>query len=599
MSQELSKETDMSDLSFTEAQQLRLALLRNRSPYLNKWRTTSEFLSPRRFNDGAHKNAGESKESRIINNVGRRALRTFVSGMMNGATSRARPWFNLTTLDEDKAQNTEAKRYFTQVESIFNSRFQISNLYRVLPMAYKDVGVYSNSAYAMLPHDRYGFYFYPFAIGSYCIANDNEGNVTTFMREFTLSVRQVVERYGELNANGHIDFSKLGGYIKEAWEQKRYLEEVTLCNIILPNTNPKPKEKVIFSKDKLFQSYTYIISVGGGHGTNQVQSSRGGGKSSGSSVSQLSAQFISVKGYDYFPVICPRWEVEPEADYGDEGPGEIACGDVQTLQEMEKSRLNAIDKLLRPPMVGPAKLRKHQASILAGGITYLDVNDKINQFRPAFTVDPKLNDLIGAKQEYEQAIKSAFFEDLFLMLSNERTVSHVTARQIDEQAAEKLSALGPVMGQLDQDQNRKLIDNAFIILGEQGVLPQKPKVLEGQEIRPEYVSILAQAQKASLVSSAEKFVGFTAETAKVLNDPSLLRIIKGEQMVREYGQYLGISPVLVADELEFRKIQEGIAQQEAAQARQASMAQAAQTAKDFSQSEVTDNNILGMIAQGS
>lgn len=588
----------MPDMSFSEGLLLRNSLLQNRSPYLNKWRTAGELMSPNSFNEYAIKNDGRRKDKKIINNTARRSLRTFQSGMMNGGTSRVRPWFELVTLNDSITNSTEAKRYFKEVEGVFNSRFQISNLYRVLPTAYKDVGTYSNAAYAMLPHERFGFYFYPFAIGSYCIANDSEGNVTTFMREFTLSVRQVVERYGELKPNGHIDFSKLGGYIENAWKRKEYLNEVTLVNIILPNS--APKENPLFSKDKPYQSYTYVLSYNGGTGSNQVQSARDGGRASGGgNTSLLSGQFISVKGYDYFPVICPRWEVEAEADWGSGGPGEIATGDVQTLQELEKGRLNAIDKLLRPAMVGPSSMRRHGASILAGGLTYLDVNDKINQFRPAFTVDPKIAELIGAKVDYESAIKSAFFEDLFLMLSNERTVSHVTARQIDEQAAEKLSALGPVMGQLDHDQGRPLIDNAFIILGAQeGVLPKKPKILENKEIRPEYISILAQAQKASLVNSTEKYVGFVANTAEVLQNPALLKIIKGEEIVRQYASYLGISPILVRDELEFKQIEESMALQEAEAAKAEQMNMAAQTAKDFSGAEVTDNNVLGMIAQG-
>lgn len=577
----------MAIFSYSDIEWIRLQHISDRSRYLNKWSTASEFLSPRRFNNTEYdRNMGQRKDQRIINNLARRSLRTFVSGMMNGATPRSRPWFNLTTLSESKRNATPVKRYFREVESIFNSFFQVSNLYRVLPMAYKDVGTFSNAAYAMLPHPRFGFYFQPFAVGTFCFSSDSEGNVTTFIRDFTLTVRQTVEIYGVKKETGQIDWTTMDSWVKEAWDAARYNDLVHLTNVILPN--PKPKRPALFSRDKPYQSYTYIRSLGGGIGA-QVSTRRSVNSAGDRRPDGI---FISVKGYDYFPVITPRWEVGPEQDYGDEGPGELALGDVQTLQELEKSRLEAIQKLVKPPMVGPASLRRVQASILAGGITYLDEVDK-KQFRPAFTMDPKIVELINAKVDYEQSIKSAFFEDLFMMLADERKISHVTAREIEERSAEKLSALGPVLGQLDQDQNRRLIDNAFIILGQrEGLMPEKPKELEGEEVRPEYVSILAQAQKASLITASEKLVSFTSATAQNFQDPSVLKIIKSDLMVRQYAEYLGIDPRLIRDELEFAQIQDQMQRLEAQARANAQAEQQSNTAKNLSQAKVGEGSLL-------
>lgn len=550
----------MTRRTFSEIQSLRNQLILDRSSHLSNWRSRSKIMSPNRFSDNpSNRNDGGRKDQDMYNSLVRRSLRTFVSGISNGATPRSRAWFKLVSVDSAQGQGTAAKRWFADVERTILAYMQISNMYRVLPAAYKDVAVFSNAAYGMLPHDRFGAHFMPFMIGTYCFSSDSEGNVTTFMRDFNLTIRQTVEVYGSLKTNGHIDWAHFDPWIKEQYQAARYNSSVNLVNTILPNDTPS--EKPFFAEDRAYQSYTYVD----GAGTNGGTQSPARGMASTLSASQ---NFLSVKGYDYFPVICPRWEVAPERDYGDESPGCIAEGDARMLQTLELDHMEAVDKLIRPPMVGPASLRRTQASILAGGITYLDEQDSSKQFRPAFTVEPKIIELLNRKEECRQDIKSAFYEDLFLMLADERSVSHVSAREIEEKASEKLSAIGPMLGQLDQDQNRPVIENFFRILSAQGRLPKKPDELRGREIRPEYISVLAQAQKASLVTSTEKLVGFVAQTAEAFGDKSLLKLIKTDKLVRQYAEFVGVDPALIRDETEFEEIQQAQAKLDAA-ARQA------------------------------
>lgn len=586
----------MSDLTYGEAVNLRMEMHRNRSLYYTKWCDTAEAIAPNRFNrDPATRHKGGRNDQKILKNTAGLSLRTFVSGMMNGATPQTRPWFRLATVNPSLSRDTAAKRYFAQTEGVFNAHFQMGNLYNILPSSYKDVGLFSNSAFAMLPDPRFGFYFYPFAVGSYGIASNHKGRTDTFFRDFTMSIQQVVKTYGKLKEDGHIDWeNSLNGYIKSMWEAKRYQQEITLSNLIIPNPNPKPK--ALFSKDKLFQSYTWMESAGSGlpnqypSGFAQQQTGQ-----ASTSTDNGGGTFLSIKGYDYFPIIAPRWEVAPEEDWGTDGPGELALPIVNGLQEKERYRLEAIAKLVKPPMVGPASLRRHQASILAGGITYVDESVK-GQFRAAMAIDPKLSELIQTVGEDVQDIKSAFYEDLFLMLAADRPVSHVTKVEIQERSAEKLQALSPVLGQLDQDQNGPIIENAFIILSQQGKMPPVPKSLSGQQIKPEYISVLAQASKASQMTSVEKAVGFISSLAEATQNPALIKIINDEEVARRYAvDYVGIDPSLIRDEQEYAEIKEGVAQAQAEAAATEKANNEAALAKTASEAKLGQNSVLDNI----
>ena len=587
----------MGQLSYSDATNVKNQMYNNRSRYYNKWKDAADFLSPNRFQTNtSDKHNGSKKDQKIYKDTARLALRTFVSGMMNGATPQSRPWFRLATADPSLANLKQAKNFFSQTEKIMDAHFQLSNLYRVLPQAYKDVGAFSNAAYAMLPHAKLGFYFYPFAIGSFGFSSNHEGRTDTFFREFNLSIKQIVQKFGKLKSTGQIDWeNSLNDHIRSQWEAARYEDTLTLTNLILPN--PNPKQNALFSYDKAYQSYTWVDTAGGSNGLpNQspngfAQSMIGGN----ARASVAGGVFLDVKGYGYFPIITPRWEVAPEEDYGTDGPGELALATTKGLQSKEKYRQEAIAKMVKPPMIGPAALRRHQSSILAGGITYIDEAHK-GQFRPAMTIDPKISELVQSQMEDVQDIKACFYEDLFMMLSSERKVSHVTKTEIQERASEKLQGLAPVLGQLDQDQNGRLIENAFIILSEQGKIPQVPRELAGKHIKPEYISVLAQASKAASMTSIEKVIGFAGSYSQAVQDPSLLQMFNHEEILKRYAiDYVGIDPELVRDDAEFAQIKQQIAQQQA-QAQQMQMQQQqAATAKDMSQAKLGENSVLDSI----
>lgn len=573
--------------SYGEVDHVRTQMMSQRSRYIPTWRTQAEFISPHYFREFADRNNGNRGDSKILATTARRALRTFVSGMQNGATPQAQDWFKLATSNPATSGTQAAKKYFTELEQIFNSHFQISNTYQALPMMYKSMGVFSNSAMAMLPHARFGFYFYPFIVGSYGVGRSSEGDVNTFYRDFTMSVRQTVEMYGKLKPNGHIDWSSMDSYVKTLWDGKRYQENVMLTNVILPND--KPVQHSFQPEEKKFQSYTYIMAAGGGSNI-PPQYNRGfrtmNQDDTGATLhAGQRNHFISVKGYDYFPVIASGWEIPPEDDYGVDGPGEIAIGDIQELQEMKLARSQAVDKIIRPPMVGPSSLRRHQSSILAGGITYVDENSETAKFRRAFEVDPKVAELVNMQEESIMAIKEAYYEDIFLKLAGDRLTSHVTARAVEEVASEKLTAIGPMLGQLDRDQNSKMIDNAQIILGAQNKLPQAPEELQGENLRPEYISPLAKAAKSQSAQSAEQFLNFAATVAEAFQDPSVLKMINLESMIRKHADFKGVDPNDILGEREFAKVKQAIAQQQQAEQQAAQQQQASETARNLSQAQ--------------
>lgn len=583
----------MARITKSEAENIRTSLRYEMQRHLPKWRMLAKYIAPKRLKERTKKVNGSRRDEEIINNQAGRSLRTFVSGMMNGATPRTRPWFNLTTNNHKANQDAAVKKYFTEVEKILNTHFQVSNLYRTLPIAYKDLGVFSNSAFAMLPHAKHGFYFYPFAIGTYAFACDREGRTNMFTRDFTLNVKEIVNTYGQLKPNGQIDWKNIPRVVQHKWEQKHYLEEVLLSQVIIPNPEYNPNNVSLNPEDKKFVSYTYVQGYSGSGSPSVLgNQSPTGFRREVSEMGRDGNVFLRIGGYDYFPVITPRWEIEPEGYYGVDGPGEVALSDIMTLQLEEKFRFEGIEKLIRPPMVGHASLRRYQSSILAGGITYVDDRGMQHGFKPAFELNPQLSELVASKEELQVYIKEAFYEDLFRQMSSRPTLSHVTKAEIDQRSSEAMAAIAPVLGQTDEDMTSKIIENALLILGEKDALPERPRQLSQARIMPEYISVLAQASKASLLVTQERVLNFASQAAAALQDPSILKIFKLEENMRYYAENAGLDPNLIMDEREFAEIKDAIEAMQAQQLAAQQQAENAQTAKVLSESKTQDGASL-------
>ena len=581
------KEKDL--LHYDRLETIRTEMIAKKSRYHNTWALAAQYSAPERYRpDAANDHDGSRKRQRILRNTAGRALRIFQSGMMNGNTPRSRPWFRLTSMHGK--QSYRIQKQLQTIKDTIERYFHISNLYRVFPGMYKDVGVFSNGAFAMLPHNKYGFFFYPISVGQYCISSGEDGKVSSFMRDYSMSIKQVVERFGMKTSTGHIDWkNSLNGYIKELHDQALYDERVVVTQIILPN--PRGKKNAIDPLDRPYLSYSYLnyesSSTGSGRVSQYWPNKRNEelAKISGSGEvrNDVDEFMLQVSGYEYFPIICARWEEVPDEAYGVAGPMELALEDVLTLQSEQEYRLEGIAKLVRPPFIGPANLARYRVSTSAGGITYYDEPTDA-ALRPLFEVNPHLAELVKSQEETDQFINQAFFVDLFMALAQYPTKSHVSVEEIQKRAGESLQMAAPVLSQFDEDINGPLIDNAYHLLERMGVVEPLDGDATGPVV-PEYISVLAQATKVSMATGMDRYLNFLGAASETLQDRSVLNVINKEKFARRYANVLGVEIDVMSSQSEYeaaqKQIQQGQMQEQAAQAQmeQATMAKEMSQAK--------------------
>lgn len=555
-------------------------MLTERSSFETRWRNISDYLSPTRLQlYTSDTNRGENKFTNIINGTGLLAIRTLRAGMMGGITSPARPWFRLSTADVELSEVESVKQWLHTVTQRMTTAFLRSNLYNALPIGYGDLGTFGIGAIFIEEDFENVIRCYTFPVGSYAVANDDKGRIRTFFREFRMTVRQIIKRFGRDEA-GNINLDNFSQHIKDAYETGQLESWIEVCHIIHENDDYDPKG--LFSNQKRFRSVYYEK---GSAAKNQAHY-----------IAPDSDKFLSDKGYDYFPVLVPRWEVAGEDVYPKNYPGELAFGDTKSLQTMEKRKFQAIEKMVFPPMKAPTSLKNQKASILPGDITYYDERLQGQGFSPIHEVNPSVNELSLEIEKHERRISRAFYEDLFLMLAT-LDRRQITATEIEERHEEKLLALGPVLEQLNQDLLDPLIDITFDIMAKQGLLPEPPEELQGISLKVEYISIMHQAQKAAGLAGMDRLLSTAGELAGIF--PDIIDKIDSDQVIDEYGEITGVPPKIIRSDEEVAFIREQRAELEKAQAQMAAMSEGAGIARDLSQADMGGDNALNRLIQQS
>lgn len=549
------------------------------------WRDLSKFILPRRSRFFTTDfNRGDRRNTAIIDSSATLAVRTLASGMMTGITSPARSWFKLDTTDDELNDIPPVRDFLDTVTKKMRSIFLKSNLYNVLPTLYGDLGTFGTACIYMEEDEKDVIRFNSFPLGSFFISNDERGRVNVIIREFQMSVRQIVEKFGmtEPGRADSIDWTNISDIVKEQWILGNFETYVDVCHIVLPND--EYDDRKIESKYKKFKSVYYEKGI-----NNPSQNNV--------SITSMPEpeKFLSEKGYDFFPALVVRWELTGEDTYGSNCPGMVCIGDVKQLQLGEKRIAQALDQKVRPSMIGPTSLRSAKASILPGDITYLDEREGTKGFRRLFELDFDIRELEVKQEQVRQRISRAFYEDLFLMLANS-TRREITAREVEERHEEKLLALGPVLERINQDLLDPLIENTFEIMGRRNLLPEIPEQLADQDYKIEYVSIMAQAQKLAGIGNLERFLGFVGQTASF--DPSITQKIDLDEAVEAYADYVGVSPKILKTKEEMERLR--AEQQAAAQQQQQLEAagQLAQVGKTMADTEITEESALQQLMGG-
>jgi hypothetical protein len=475
-----------------------------RTSWVSQWREISTYLLPR---NGRYilqdRNRGERKHNAIFDRTGGGALNTLAAGLMAGMTSPARPWIRFVTRDRDLMKSQPVKVWLKECADIVLMIFAKGNTYRALHHMYKEEGAFGTAATIALDDYQSVMWHYPLTAGEFCIAQNWRGEVDTLYRELEKPVGSVVREFGIDNCSQTVkSLYKDGTGNLDAW--------IPIVHVIEPREDREPGKAD--AKNMAWRSCYYEPGAQDG-------------------------KFLRESGYQEFPAFTPRWDVAGGDIYGN-SPGMEALGDIKGLQQKQLRKAQGIDQLTRPSTVLPTTMKNREVDGLPGGITFNDGNAQAHNL---YDVRMDLSHLVADIQDVRQLIREAFFADLFLMISS--ADPRMTATEVAARQEEKMLMLGPVIERNADELLNPLVRSTFHRAMKAGLLPPPPPEMQGQAFDVEYISVLAQAQRAIGVNSIDRFVANMGVIAQA--KPEVLDRFDADQWAEVYSDSLGVDPALI------------------------------------------------------
>lgn len=519
------------------------SLKQERASWWGQWADITRFLLPR---NGRYfisdRDKGWKRDNAIYDSTATRALRVLAAGMMSGMTSPSRPWFRLTVSDRDLLQYQPVKVWLSESTARIEDVLARSNAYRVLHMLYEELGAFGAGAALIAEDFNNVIHLHPFTVGEYAIATNWKGEVDTLYREFDKTVGEIVREFGRGNCSP----------ATQALYDRGDLDQwITIRHGIEPRTDRDESKR-----DALNMPW----------------------KSCYWETGRQDGQLLRESGYKSFPCVAPRWAVQGGDIYGN-GPGMEALGDIKQLQAQQFRKSQAIDYQANPPLQIPTSMKNREVEIFPGGISYYDASTPAGGIKTSFEVNLNLQTLLLDIQDVRGRINGAFYTDLFMMIAQQD--QRMTATEVAARNEEKMLMLGPVIERLNNELLDPLLETVFERLLTAGLLPPPPQELQGHELNVEYVSMLAQAQKAVAVNGIDRFVIGLGQVAQI--KPEVLDKFDGDEWADLYSDKLGVEPRLIVSGRELALVRRQRARQAQAMQQGAALREGSEILKNASQ----------------
>jgi len=453
---------------------------------------------------------GERNNQHIVDATHILALRSYVAGFLEGNTSATRPWYRSGTSDEElnkfPAHHEWLDAFTRRTLKILNSG---SNFYHAAGQFYYDFGVVNTGAHYIDERES-GLFFHTLMPGSYYIINNGYGEAIILVREFNMTVKALVDYYGK-KKNGEWDWSNFSTQVRKMYEDGNYTEQVQVAHIVKENPMYDGSKPEVLA-NRRWISVTYEI---------------GGMVSYAQEGTQIGAAAdYETKDHDRYlkisysrrkPFIVGK-STEGSFEYGEMGPTSNSLGLIKSLNKKAIGKDQALDQMLRPPLQGPANLKKSYITSAPNAFIPLDAQSiaKGAGLRTVFEINPAIGALIQDVSDLRQMVDKLYYADYLLYLSSNPKTR--TARETDAIVREQQLVIGPNLQSLNWTYNVPVLDFVmdYVLFDDPWVEENPvPEAMVGKFLRPEFISVFAQAQKAADLPNIDRYIMMATEVGQI------------------------------------------------------------------------------------
>ena len=502
-----------------------------RANWENHWQEVADYMQPRKADVTKRRSRGDKRNELIFDSSPIQAVELLAASLHGMLTNPSTPWFSLRFKDSALEMEDEAKLWLEDATEVMYSAFNRSNFQQEIFELYHDLITFGTAAMHIQEDNEDVLKFSTRHINEIYIAEDDKGRIDTVYRKFTLSIRAAMQQFGK-NVSREV----------QAQSVKDPYNEIEILHVVYPRSDYNPKLKD--TENMPFES-VYIEMDSGNE--------------------------LSVSGFQEFPFVVPRYLKASHEIYG-RSPAMTALPDVKMLNEMSKTTIKAAQKQVDPPLLVPDDGFLLPVRTVPGGLNFYrsGTRDRIEPLNIG------ANNPLGLNMEEQRrdSIRAVFYVNQLMMQDGPQ----MTATEVIQRNEEKMRLLGPVLGRLQSELLKPLIDRVFAILLRNDMLPPAPEFLSGRDIEIEYVSPLAKAQKSSELQSIMRAIEILGS---MQNIAPVFDYVNFDNLVKHLADIVGMPQKLLKSQNQVNAEREQAAAQAAEQQQMAQMQQVAQAGGDI------------------
>jgi hypothetical protein len=495
------------------------------------WQEVADYMQPRKADVTRTRSKGDKRTELIFDSSPIQAVELLAASLHGMLTNPSTPWFSLRYKDEGLDSDDEAKLWLEGVTDTMYTAFNRSNFQQEIFELYHDLITFGTAAMFIEEDQNDLLKFSTRHINEIYVTENDKGRIDTVYRKFKITLRAAAQQFG-------------GSLSEEAKNkvEKDPFDEIDILHAVYPRQdfNPNKKDKQNMEFESVYLEYK-------------------------------NGNELSVGGFVEFPFVVPRYLKASHEIYG-RSPAMTALPDVKMLNEMSKTTIKAAQKQVDPPLLVPDDGFLLPVRTVPGGLNFYrsGTRDRIEPLNIG------ANNPLGLNMEEQRrtAIRNVFYVDQLLLQQGPQ----MTATEVIQRNEEKMRLLGPVLGRLQSELLKPMIDRCFAILLRNNQFAPAPDFLSGQDIEIEYVSPLAKAQKSTELSSITRAIEILGSLANVA---PVFDYINFDALVKHVADLVGVPQKVLKLQSQVNAEREQAAQQQQQMAQMQQLQQVAKAGGDI------------------
>jgi hypothetical protein len=455
------------------------------------WEDLAEYFIPRKDNVYGYKLEGERKHFRLYDSTSIVSLELLASSLQGMLTNPSSVWFDMETGDPELDKRKDVRSWTQACVRIMIDTLNQSNFQEEIHETYLDLAGIGTTVLAIEEDDIFDIRFRSSPIyGSYVDENER-GIIDTLSKCYQMTWRQILRKFGDEPFEDDYEC------MDRAKNKPEHKEDIVF--LIEPEIDNKKTNSTKFKAYYVLRSKNILLKEA---------------------------------TYQSWPYAVPRWTKLNEEKYG-RCPAMKALADVKMLNAVMRTTIRGMQKTVDPPLMVPDNGFLLPINTTPGGTNFYrtGMRDRIEPFPNTARPDVGLDFI----ENIRARIREHFFVDQ-LQLINQRDM---TATEVMQRTDERLRFLGPIIGRMNNELLKPIVDRVFDILMRRGKFPPMPAVLRDvKDLQIVYTSQIAKAQRTGEANVLNKVLQAAAPI--IQSQPDTMDNFNGDNVIKHFAKLYGL-----------------------------------------------------------